>query len=77
MASVVTGSTKTWGASVATASGRIGPAAAIRAIEPPSLWPTSTGRSMPSAASTAGSSSRAARCMKSADGGVDHGVERP
>ena len=54
-------------------------AACSSAIEPPSLWPNSQGRSMPSAANSAGSTSSACACMKSggqrSSGGL--GVERP
>ncbi len=36
----------------------------MSAIEPPSLWPTSTGSAMPCAESNAGSTSSASSCMK-------------
>ena len=54
-------------------------AACSSAIEPPSLWPKSQGRSMPTAAKSAGSTSSAWRCMKSTAQRslAGRGVERP
>ena len=80
MLRTVRSSTLTWGASaMMPATSLSGAAAWINAMEAPSLCPNSQGRSMPTAAKSAGSTSCAWRCMKSgaqrSPGGL--GVERP
>ena len=59
----LTSSTTTCGAiATSPATGRPAPACS-RAIDAPSLWPTSTGRSIPRSASSAGSTTSASWCM--------------
>ena len=54
-----------------------GRAAWISAIDPPSLWPNSTGRRICSRSRIAGSQMRASSCMYSTPRGAASGAERP